>query len=90
MFAYIPVGGLPCPARVDDDDDDHDHDDHDHDHDHDDDDFDHDDDDDYNEFTSPLPRVARQLKVSSALGYSENHKLKMKIMQPLDILRQKV
>ena len=62
MFAYIPVGSLPCPARDDDDDDDGENDDND------------DDDGHNNELTSPLPRVARQLNVSSALGYSERRK----------------
>ena len=62
---------MPCPARDDDDDyDDDDDDDGEDDDDHED--YGGDDHDD--ELTSPLPRVARQLNVSSALGYSERKK----------------
>ena len=59
---------MPCPPPHDDDD---------HDDDDDDDQYHNDyNDDHYNELTSPLPRVARQLNVSSALGYSERKEFK--------------
>ena len=65
-FAQPPRGLDAAPHCHDDDDNDDDDDD-------DDDDVndDDDDDDDDDELTSPLPRVARQLNVSSVLGYSE-------------------